>query len=151
MNSRALVVLCGLCCATAGASQAQQQWVAISGDEQVVYSVEVGSIKPRDTYLRVWVHAEWSHTRTDGFIGYGTLELINCTDEESSVVQVIGYRDPMLGRPAVAEAVNSDFAMPPPGSTGAQVIEFVCAYAKGAEWALRAKTLPMPMSPGSLP
>ena len=151
MNLRALVVLCGLCCGTAGASQAQQQWVGVSGDEQVFYSVELSSVKPRDPYLRAWVHVEWSHVQSDGFIGYGMLNLINCADEEWAFIQLVGYREPMFGRPVAPETIEEEFSMPPPGSSGGRVIEFVCAYAKGEKWALEAQTSPMPVSPDSLP
>jgi len=135
---------------SASTSSAQGRWVAISGGTDVVYSVETSSIKPQGSYVRAWSHAEFSERRPDGFIGYGTLSLYDCKTEQSAMSQITGFSGPMLGQPNIAENVTPEFAMPPPGSAGAQLLDFVCAYQKGEEWAVRAKQLPLPTSPRSL-
>ena len=151
MKARTLAVICLTVSTAAFAGPTKDRWVPLAGDAQAVFSVELSSIKPREPYLRAWVHTEWSQTQADGFIGYGTLNLVNCSDEEWALVQLIGYRDPMLGRPNVPVSLEPEFSMPPPGSAGAHVIQFVCAYAKGEKWTREVKTSPLPVSPSSLP
>lgn len=150
MKAKTLAALCFITSTTVAAVPAQERWVAVSGDVEVVYSVELSSIKPRGQYVRAWIHAEFSRARDDGFVGYGQLKLYNCADEESALTQITGYRAPMRGRPNATETFEPTFTVSPPGSSGAQVLEFICAYSKGETWAVEAKAAPMPVSPSSL-